>query len=154
MASNFVADLQGKAAVHALGHKAEDMLEPLLEKVDDSDNDSNYSSDESTQYSGDESTSSPVKVKPTAMEYLKSAAGEHQYNILGIRDIHSTMIRSGSHLPTRSPPRFSKSPSCSWDGFLGWRMRPLSFSRSICDGGCIRTKCTILCIQGIPDPKP
>lgn len=72
---------RGKAAVHALPNtlnkKAEGLLEPLLEGEEDDD--SSASSDESSLYS---SSTVSVQVKPTAMQWIKTAVGELLYSIL------------------------------------------------------------------------
>ena len=73
---------RGKAAVHALPNtlnkKAEGLLEPLLEGDED---DSSASSDESSLYS---SSTVSVQVKPTAMQWIKTAVGEFCIMLTGI----------------------------------------------------------------------
>ena len=73
-----VRGIGGRVAVGAaasnLESKADALLAPLLETVDEDD--SSTSSDESSQYSSSTSSSISVKVKQTAFQKIKTAVGE------------------------------------------------------------------------------
>lgn len=62
---------RGKAQVHALSSKADNLLTPLIEV--DEDSISSASSNESSLYS---SSTVSVKVKPTAFQIIKTALGK------------------------------------------------------------------------------
>ena len=62
---------RGKAQVHALSSKADNLLTPLIEV--DEDSISSASSNESSLYS---SSTVSVKVKPTAFQIIKTTLGK------------------------------------------------------------------------------
>ena len=62
---------RGKAQVHVLSSKADNLLTPLIEV--DEDSISSASSNESSLYS---SSTVSVKVKPTAFQIIKTALGK------------------------------------------------------------------------------
>ena len=91
-----VRGIGGRAAVGAatsnFESKADALLAPLLETVDEDD--SSTSSDESSQYSSSTSSSISVKVKQTAFQKIKTAVGE-----LCAGEVHTSYARSFGFSP-------------------------------------------------------
>lgn len=147
------------ALPNTLNKKAEGLLEPLLEGEEDDD--SSASSDESSLYS---SSTVSVQVKPTAMQWIKTAVGELLYSILTWYPI--IFVWSGKCIDATALILFIYQPTyiiyiqfinfslCSYPRFR-CRCCSIGSINSVCSSCCSNChvfdticQCALCCLQG------